>query len=91
MSTVVYAGAGSVLVGGFKGGSVLLRQRLWTLAEKAAHYQGMIRPRHDRYGYVAACGLRQAGTLSRFVLHDSDNVTLFFFLPGGEPLEFRAP
>ncbi len=45
----------------------------WNLARKAAYYQTMISPRHDRHGLVADCVLKQFGNLSSYVLKDNDN------------------
>jgi len=51
----------------------VLRDECWNLDLKAAHYQAMVHPRHDRYGYVSDSGLAEAGNLSTYVLKDSDN------------------
>lgn len=45
----------------------------WTLSRKAAHYESLTRPRHDRHGLVADCGLREFGHLDTYVKKDSDN------------------
>ena len=55
--------------------------RTW-LVLQAAHYQAMVSPRHDRYGLVSDCGLDEAGNLSSFVLHDSDNDGLWTSMYG---------
>jgi hypothetical protein len=54
-------------------GLAVLQAEAWTLQKKAAYYQTIVSPRHDRYGYVNDCGLRDAGNLSSYVPHDSDN------------------
>ena len=64
------------------GGLAVLEPQPWTLARKAAHYQAMVSPRHDRYGLVSDCGLDEAGNLSSFVLHDSDNDGLWTSMYG---------
>jgi len=64
---------GARLLAATSGGLAVLEPQPWTLARKAAHYQAMVSPRHDRYGFVTDCGLDTAGDLSSYVLHDSDN------------------
>ena len=62
-----------LLLAASAGGLTALEAQSWTLQRKAAHYQAMISPRHDRYGYVADCATSPPGNLSGYVLHDSDN------------------
>ena len=45
----------------------------WTLEQKAEYLQGLIYPRHDRYGQTADCALQQFGNLSSYQLSPSDN------------------
>jgi hypothetical protein len=45
----------------------------WTLAQKANYMQGLVYPRHDRYGLTADCGLATFGNLSSYYLTPSDN------------------
>jgi len=72
VSTVLATSRG-VLIGAVSGGMTILETRVWTLAEKARHYQGLISPRHDRYGYVAECGLSIPGNVSSYFKEDTDN------------------
>lgn len=56
------------------GGLAVIAFDVWTLAEKAAHYQAMIYPRHSRYGLVAASlPLKIFGDIRSYQQKDSDN------------------
>ena len=44
-----------------------------TLEAKAAHYQALISPQHDRYGWVAQVPLARHGDRESYVLTDGDN------------------
>jgi hypothetical protein len=68
----VGSGGGQMLVVS-GGGLAVFEPQAWTLERKAAHYQQMAAPRHDRFGYASDCVLRQPGNLSAFELVDSDN------------------
>ena len=73
------------------GGVAVLEAQAWTLAQKAAHYQDLVSPRHDRYGYVEDCGLGAPGNLSSYVLHDSDNDGLWTAMyTAGQAFRFAA-
>ena len=58
---VLDAVAGVVVV--TEGGISILEHQVWTLQQKAAHYETMIPP-HDRHGLVAGCALKKAGDTS---------------------------
>ncbi|MDP2437626.1 MAG: hypothetical protein Q8P67_17935 [archaeon] len=45
----------------------------WTLAQKAEYMQGLVYPRHDRYGQTADCSLATFGNLSSWQPSPSDN------------------
>ena len=59
----------SILTGG---GVAVLEQQLWTLSEKAAHYQAMV-PRHRRHQLVTSLQLAAFGTLEGATTTDTDN------------------
>lgn len=60
------------------GGVGVIRQRQMTLAEKAAHYQQIVRDRHVREpGLVEVCRLQETGDLASFAPRDTDNDGLF--------------
>lgn len=61
-SIAVLDGAAGVVVV-TEGGIAILEHQVWTLRQKAAHYEQML-PRHDRHGLVAGCPLQQAGNAS---------------------------
>ena len=73
LSTPYDEGEAKVIVTTLGGGLSVLRGEFWTLERKAAHYFGMISPRHDRYGYVGDVGLNTPGDLSSYFHKDSDN------------------
>ncbi len=54
-------------------GLAQLTFEMWSLKRKAAHYESLTRPRHDRHGLVADCALREFGNLESFFLKDNDN------------------
>jgi hypothetical protein len=56
------------------GGLSILRRREMTLAEKAGHYEALVRARHVRPpGLVEHCVLREPGNLASFKPTDTDN------------------
>jgi len=64
--------AGSVLILTRKGLSRINFQQM-TLAQKAAHFDKMVRQRHIRYGLNCDFALAQAGNLASGTVVDSDN------------------
>lgn len=60
------------------GGLAVVRQETgWTLRRKADHYQAMVKPRHDRLGYVCSCGLGAFGDLSSWQPQADENSGLW--------------
>lgn len=60
------------------GGLAILRRKPTTLAQKAEHYEQLVRARHVRSpGLVEHCVLRRPGDLSSFAPTDTDNDGLF--------------
>lgn len=60
------------------GGMAIIRQESgWTLTRKAEYYQAMVRPRHDRVGYVCSCNLGSFGDLSTWRAQDDENSGLW--------------
>jgi hypothetical protein len=53
-----------------------------TLAQKAAHYQAMVYPRHDRFGLTSECSLKEFGNLNTYELESSDNDGLWTSMYG---------
>lgn len=66
------AADGSAWVGTEKGISHI-QFRSMTLKEKARIFQKGIEERHNRFGYVTTCGLREPGNLATSFHHISDN------------------
>lgn len=59
-------------------GLAILKQKQMTLAEKAKHYEALVRARHVRPpGLVELCILKRAGDLSSYAPTDTDNDGLF--------------
>eukprot|EP00040_Diaphanoeca_grandis_P025094 m.138576 g.138576 ORF g.138576 m.138576 type:complete len:931 (+) comp30003_c0_seq3:3-2795(+) len=54
-------------------GVATIRLASTTLEDKVAHYQSMVSPRHDRYGWVAQVPLAAYGNTDSFVPTDGDN------------------
>jgi hypothetical protein len=60
------------------GGLATLKRKQMTLAEKAAHFEQLVRARHVRPpGLVEHCILKQPGDLSSYAPTDTDNDGLF--------------
>jgi hypothetical protein len=60
------------------GGLSIVRQESgWTLKRKAEHYQAMVKPRHDRLGYVCSCNLGAFGDLSSWQPQADENSGLW--------------
>jgi hypothetical protein len=56
------------------GGLAILERKQMTLADKAAHYEELVRARHVRPpGLVEHCVLTEPGNLASFKLTDTDN------------------
>merc|ERR1712054_371328 len=51
--------------------SVITRKFL-TLEDKANRLQGMVYPRHDRFGLVSDCSLNHFGNVSSYEQHSND-------------------
>jgi hypothetical protein len=74
---VAFAGDGTVYVA-TAGGLSILKQKSMTLAEKAEHYERLVRERHVRPpGLVEQCVLKKPGDLSSHAPTDTDNDGLF--------------
>ncbi len=74
------------------GGLSILKRKYMTLAEKAEHYENLVRARHVRPpGLVELCILKQAGDLSSHAPTDTDNDGLFTGLyVGAEALRYAV-
>ncbi|MEX0612119.1 MAG: hypothetical protein WD229_08355, partial [Pirellulales bacterium] len=85
------AGDGTAFVA-TTGGLSILRQKNMMLAEKAEHYEQLVRARHVRPpGLVEHCILKQPGDLSSFSPTDTDNDGLFTGLyVGAESLRYAV-
>jgi hypothetical protein len=67
-------------------------QEEWSLARKAAHYEGMLHARHDRHGMTSECNTAAFGAVeASCVMHDSDNNGLWTSLVvGAEYYRYRV-
>lgn len=63
---------GGAVFAGDKGVNII-RLEDWTLAQKAAHFQAQVYPRHDRHGLVAGVSLKEAGDLDSYIQRSDDN------------------
>ena len=75
--TVLLSLDGSNTVAATTGGVVRLEWQLWTLAEKAAHYEAILLARHNRHGLVGECDMASYGALSTCVGGPNDNSGLW--------------
>lgn len=75
-----------------EGGVTWLVQEEWSLARKAAHYEGMLHARHDRHGMTSECNTAAFGAVeASCVMHDSDNNGLWTSLVvGAEYYRYRV-
>jgi hypothetical protein len=66
----------SLLVSTTSGGLTRLALESYTLERKAAAFQALVEPRHDRHGLVAPCGLNTFGDLTSWygVCGDNDGL-----------------
>eukprot|EP01104_Vermistella_antarctica_P001095 TRINITY_DN11154_c0_g1_i1.p1 TRINITY_DN11154_c0_g1~~TRINITY_DN11154_c0_g1_i1.p1 ORF type:complete len:881 (+),score=128.69 TRINITY_DN11154_c0_g1_i1:2-2644(+) len=71
-ASVSWSGDNTVIVLTDNGISVITEQ-VWTLAEKAEHYQSMIYPRHDRFGLCTQVALSEYGDLSNYTKESGAN------------------
>ncbi len=72
-------------------GTARIEDRPTTLAEKAAHYERIVRARHDRRGYIAGIDLKAPGDLAGAVFDVSDNDGLWTAMYiGAQALRFGA-
>ena len=77
MFDIAFAGDGTAYVA-TAGGLSILKQKKMTLAEKAEHYERLVRERHVRPpGLVEHCILKKPGDLSSHAPTDTDNDGLF--------------
>jgi hypothetical protein len=72
-------------------GAACIEDRPTTLAEKAAHYETIVRARHDRRGYIAGIDLRAPGDLTDPIFDVSDNDGLWTAMyVGAQALRYGA-
>jgi hypothetical protein len=84
------AGAVPTVVALTDGGVSLLRQELWTLEQKAGHYEAIL-TRHHRHQLVADCHLSSEGDLTTCAKTSGDNDGLWTALAAGaESLRYAA-
>lgn len=74
-----------------KTGTACIEDRPTTLAEKAAHFEQIVRARHDRRGYIAGIDLRAPGDLTDPIFDVSDNDGLWTAMyVGAQALRYGA-